>query len=54
MLINFLINFLIKFAVIEFILSAKSTLKMYYLFFKAEKTAAEVLKCDFSCMKLLC
>ena len=54
MLINVLINFLTKSAVIKFILSVTSALKMYYLSFEIRKTAAEVLKCDFSHIKLLC
>ena len=54
MLINVLINFLIESAIVEFILLVTSALKIYYLFFKAEKITTEVLKCDFSHIKLLC
>ena len=53
-LTNVLINYLIKFIIVKLILSATFALKMYYLFFKAEKTAAEVLKYNSSYMKLLC
>ena len=48
------INFLIKSAIVESTLLVISVLKTYCLSFRAEKTAAEILKCDFSCMKLLC
>ena len=54
MLTNFLINFLIEFTVVKFILLATFILKIYYLFFRTEKIIAEVLKHDFSCIKLLC
>ena len=53
-LTNVLINVSIKSAVIKSILSATFTLKIYYLSFKIRKTAAEVLKHDFSFTKLLC
>ena len=53
MLTDVLIDFLIESAVIKSTLSATSALKVYCLFFKAEKTAAEVLKHDFSHTRLL-
>ena len=41
-------------AAVKSILLAVSALKMYCLSFKIRKIAAEVLKHDFSCMRLLC
>ena len=54
MLTDVLIDFSTESAIIKSALSVTFTLKTYYLFFKAEKTAAEVLKYDFSCTRLLC
>ena len=53
-LINVSINCMIESAVVKSILLTIFALKVYYLPFRIEKNSAEVLKYDFSCMKLLC